>query len=342
LLGHRDGALLLRQLDGLPPGDLQLLHLALPGDAVFLDRALRGDTGAIHRLAGGDLRAFGLLLPIGALPGHVGSLGGALHLELALLGQPRVLELAVDIQGLALGLQVLVPDLDHGVLLDVVANLLPPLDLIGEPGEALRVEGVRGVEELHARLVELGERHRLQLQPVLQEVARHHRLDPLDVLPPLLVHLLHGHLGGDGPKGVDELALDQLLERLRLQRPLAQGPSGGGDGLHPCLDAHVELGDHVHAHAVLGDERLVPAARDLETQGVHVDGHDLVDDRQYEGAAVHDHLLAAQPGAHEGALLGRAEVQPVHEPDHDRHHDGDRDEPEDRRAELCSCHDKPP
>jgi len=44
--------------------------------------------------------------------------------------------------------------LDHGVLLDVVADLLAPLDLLGEPGETLRVEGVGRVEELHRGLVE--------------------------------------------------------------------------------------------------------------------------------------------------------------------------------------------
>ena len=112
-------------------------------DPLLLDRPLRGDAGAVHRLPGADLGALGLLLLVRPLARHVGPLGGALHLELALLGQARVLQLAVDVEGLALGLEVLVPDLDHGVLLDVVADLLAALDLLGEPREALGVEGVR-------------------------------------------------------------------------------------------------------------------------------------------------------------------------------------------------------
>ena len=133
----------------------------------LLDRPLREEARPVHRLPRPDLGALGLLLLLGALAGHVGPLGGALHLELALLGQARVLQLAVDVESLALGLEVLVTHLDHGVLLDVVADLLAALDLLREPGETLGVERVRRIEELHARLIELGQRDGLQLEAIL-------------------------------------------------------------------------------------------------------------------------------------------------------------------------------
>ena len=109
-----------------------------------------------------------------------------------------------------------------------------------------------------------------------------------------------------------------------------------------ALHAHVELARHVDAHAVLGDERALAAARHLEAQRVHVHRDDLVDDRQHERAAVHHHLLAAEAGAHERPLLGRAQVQPVEQPDHDRDDDRDADQGEDELSELGSSHDATP
>ena len=55
---------------------------------------------------------------------------------------------------------------------------LPGEPAHGERGQALGVEGVRGVEELHVGLVETGQRHRLQLEPVLDvEVGTGHGVD---------------------------------------------------------------------------------------------------------------------------------------------------------------------
>ena len=68
----------------------------------------------------------------------------------ALLGEARVLALTVDLERQLLGLEVFVADRDQGVLLDVVALLLAVFDLLGEPRQALGVEGVARVEELHA------------------------------------------------------------------------------------------------------------------------------------------------------------------------------------------------
>src|SRR4029077_16827182 len=99
------------------------LDLTLARDALLVDRALGGDARALHRLARLDLRALRLLLLDGLLARYLGALRRALDLQLAPLLQAGVLELPVDVEGLALGVQVLVPDLDHGVLLDVVSLL---------------------------------------------------------------------------------------------------------------------------------------------------------------------------------------------------------------------------
>ncbi len=135
------------------------------------------------------------------------------------------------------------------------------------------------------------------------------------------------------------LPFDQLLQRVGLHRALAERLGGRGDGVDGRLDADVELGDDVDPHPVLGDERALAAARDLEPQRVHVDRDHLVDDRQHERAAVHHHLLSAEAGAHERPLLGRAQIQPVQEPDDDRDDDRDADEPQDERSELGAGHD---
>jgi hypothetical protein len=172
LLGHRDRPVLLAELHRLALGNLELLDPSLLEDPLLLDGPLRGQPRPVHGLPRPDLGALGLLLLLGALAGDVGPLGGPLHLELPLLGEARVLELPVDLEGLPLGLEVLVAHLDRGVLLDVVPDLLAALDLLGEARQTLGVEGVRRVEVLHRRLVELSEGDRLQLEAVLQEVRR--------------------------------------------------------------------------------------------------------------------------------------------------------------------------
>ena len=143
------------------------LDRALLADALLLDALLAADARRLDRLLGRDLRAFAVLLALRAFGDQLGALAGARDLDLALLAQPRVLALAVDLQAQLLGLEVLVADGDQRVLLDVVALLLAVLDLLGQPRQALGVEGVAGVEELHAGLVELRQRRGFQLQAVL-------------------------------------------------------------------------------------------------------------------------------------------------------------------------------
>ena len=178
----------------------------------------------------------------------------------------------------------------------------------------------------------------LELEPVLQQVRGHGAAHPADIFAALLVQLLHGHLGGHRAQRVDELAFEQLLQRLGLGGALAQRLGGAGDRLGHGLDADIELGDHVDAHAVARDQRLVAAARDLEPERVHVDRDDVVHDRQHEGAAVHHHLLPAHAGAHEGALLAGAKIEPMEQQDDDGDDDRHDHQAENEASEVCARH----
>ena len=100
---------------------------------------------------------------------------------------------------------------------------------LGQARQALGIEGVRRVEELHVGLVGAGERHRLQLEAVLQQVLGDRLLHAPHIVAALLVHLLHRDLGGDRAQHVDELALEQLAQRLRLHGALAQRLRRVGD-----------------------------------------------------------------------------------------------------------------
>ena len=92
---------------------------------------------------------------------------GAAELDLAFLLQPGLFGLALDIQRLLFRLQVARADLDHRVLLDVVAQLAAGLDRLDHGGQTFGIEPVGGVEVLDVGLVDIGDGHGFQLQPVL-------------------------------------------------------------------------------------------------------------------------------------------------------------------------------
>ena len=113
-------------------GDLALLDLFFVDDAGLGERALLGDAGLLGRLAGGDLRLARLLLAERPFAGKLGALDGAADLDLALLLEAGVFALALDLEHAALGFQVLVADLDHRLLFDLVTHLAARLDRLGQ------------------------------------------------------------------------------------------------------------------------------------------------------------------------------------------------------------------
>ena len=324
-------------LDGALALDLALADFPLGGDAGLADGLLVGDPGLLDLLARGDLGALGLRVAQGTLARQLGPLDGAADLDVALLVEAGGLALALDVEGLLLGLEVARADADHRVLLDVVPELAAVLDLADQLGQTFGVEAVRRIEELQVGLVEVGQRHGLELEAVLRQRLGGGGLDALQVDAALLVHLHHGHLGGDRAQRRDELAGQQRVQPLLLHGAPAQRRGGQRDRVPRRRDAHVEVGVDVDAHAVLGDERIVLGAGHAHLQHVHVDRRDVVDDRQHEGAAVDHHPLAHETGADERHLLGGSPVEPVDKVDDDRDRDDRHDQPQDDGPDqLCS------
>jgi hypothetical protein len=253
----------------------------------------------------------------------------ATHLDVAFLFQPRGLAFAFDFERLPLGFQIASADLDHRVLLDVVAQLAPGLDVLHQPGQAFGVEAVRRVEEFEVGLVEIGDGDRFQLEAVLGEGFGSIGLDTCDIVAAPLMHLLHGHFRGDRSDRGDELAGQQRVELFRLHGAASEGCRGDRDGLPGRLYADIEVGLDVDAHAVAGDHGVLPRTHDAHWQHVHVDRCVGVDEGQHEGAAIDHHALAEETGPDERHLLGGAVIEPVDDVDANHDHDDRDDQPED-------------
>ena len=174
----RLAALELGCLDGAAARDLALLDLFLVGDPDLGQAALLRDAGPLGRLGGGDLGFLGLLVPEGPLAGQFGALHGAAHLDLALLFEPGIFALAVDLERPPLGIEVLVADREHGLLLDQVAHLAAGLDRLGQLRQAFGVEGVRRIEMFEPGLVEVDQRDAFEFQPVEAPAPRWHAPAP--------------------------------------------------------------------------------------------------------------------------------------------------------------------
>jgi len=285
-----------------------------------------------------DLGLFSLSVAGRALARQLGPLHGTTNLDISLLLETRGFALAFDIERLALSLEVAGADLDHRLLLDVVAQFPLLLDFLDDARQTFGIEPVGRVEVLQVRLVEVGDRDRLQHEPVLL----HHLLggiaDPLDIGRPLLVHLLHGHLGGHGTQSRDELAGEQGIELVGLKRASAERGRGERDRRLIRLDADVEFRIDIHPHPVARDQRILVGARHRHPQHVHVHRRDVVDDRQHKGATVDHDLFAEEAGADERHFFRGTPIEPVHQVDDDRDHDHRHDEPEEESSDQLPGH----
>ena len=295
----------------------------------------------LGRLVGGDLRLLRLLVAQRPLARQLGALDGAADLHLALLLQPRIFALAVDLQHAALGFEVLVADLDHRLLLDLVAHLAARLDRLGQLRQALGVEGVRRVEMLQAGLVDVDEGDVLQLEAVIGERLGRLLADAHHEMPALFVDLLQRHLRGDLAERGGELAFEEVADAFRMHGAAAERLRGDRDGFAPRLHAQEELGDQVDAHAVARDQRIRFAAAHLDAHDVHVDRRHLVQHRDDEGAAIDDDLFAAEAGPHEGGLHRGAAVEPAQQIGGDHHEDRQHDQPEDDLPQDLVTHRLP-
>ena len=204
LICDRDHAVLLFHLKRAPALDFEPLGFLPAQDILGIDRQLMFDPRPVDGFLGADLRLFGLAFPLRLLQRDFGALLGAPHRNLALLLEAGIFGFFFDRQSLLFRLQVLGADRDLGILLDVVSLLLARLDLFGQPRHAFRVERVGRIEHIDVGLIEIGERHRLELQAVGGERVGHQRFDAADIVAAIFVNLLHGHRRRDGAHRVDE------------------------------------------------------------------------------------------------------------------------------------------
>src|SRR4029077_3719581 len=123
-------------LDRARAFDLLLSGLTLGRDACLGDGLLVGDFRLFDRFACGDLGLFGLGFAQRALARDFGALQGAAHLDVTLLLEAGRLALTLEPRRLPLGLEVPGADLDHRVLLDVVAQFAPGLDVLHQASQA--------------------------------------------------------------------------------------------------------------------------------------------------------------------------------------------------------------
>jgi hypothetical protein len=267
----------------------------------------------------------------GFLGGGLGAGRGGLVGNVALLRQLRFLLLALDLQRLLLGFEILLRDRDLGVADGQVALLPLGLGDARQRGQALGVEGVVGIEILGVGLVEAGERGAFQLQAVQQQVGRHCLLHRLHELGALFLQIGQRHGRRDRAQRVDELGFDQLTQLLGVVGAIAEGLGGECDRLGVRLHADIELDADVDAHAILGDHGVDFLALHLEAQGLQVDPSKRLEHRQHQRAAVQHDLLSPEAGADIGDVLGGPAVEPA-----DDGADGDQaDDPDDHRQADC-------
>ncbi|MGY4369625.1 hypothetical protein ACVW1A_005690 [Bradyrhizobium sp. LB1.3] len=89
------------------------------------------------------------------------------------------------------------------------------------------------------------------------------------------------------------------MELFGLHGAAAERGGRDGHGFAGRLDADIEIGLDVDAHAVTGDHGVLPGAHDAHRLHVHVDRRVVVNERQHERAAVDHDALTEQAGPDE-------------------------------------------
>ena len=197
--------------------------LSFGRDAHLGNLALVFDPGSFNGFARKKRRLFGVLFPLGTFPRQFCPLLRSPEFNLPLLVKTGFFGLAFDVQRLLLSLQIARANLDHRVLLDVVAQLATFLDGLDDGGQAFCIELVGRVEILNVGLVDVRRRDAFQFQAVLVEPFLRHFLDAGDVLVAILMHLLKRHLRRDGAQRRYELARQERMDALGFQCPPAEG-----------------------------------------------------------------------------------------------------------------------
>ena len=137
---------------------------------------------------------------------HFGARARGLVGDVALLAELGLLLGALDLQRELARLEILLRDRHLIVADDDVAVAPPRLGDGLEQGQAFGVEEVFRIEEGDVGLVELGQRHRFELEPVRLHVGLDRGLHMLDEIGALLLQVQQRHGGGDRAQAVDDIS----------------------------------------------------------------------------------------------------------------------------------------
>ena len=136
------------------------------------------------------------------------------------------------------------------------------------------------------------------------------------------VQLFHRHFSGYRTQRINKLTFYQFFQLVGRHGFHTQRLRSGGDALGHRFHAHIKLGHHIYPHAVASNQRLLSRTAHFQPQSVHVHWNNFVQYRQHQRATVHNHLLAAETGAHKRHFFGGAAVQPGE--DQAEHKQGDK------------------
>ena len=179
LLGNRDLPFLLLQLQVPFLGNLGCLDFQVTRDLGSADCAVARHLRFANSLLLGDACGLRLAFRVCALPRDFGLLSGLERLDLLVLADPGLLLVALDLKLSARGLHGRQADRHFRVGIDLRALLLGRCYDLGQLAHADRVECVVLVQRGERRLVEGGQRHGLDAEPVLGEVLRNQHADLL-------------------------------------------------------------------------------------------------------------------------------------------------------------------
>ena len=306
--------------------DLELLAAQLP---------IPLDLGQAHLAFARDPGRLATALRRGLLFRDVGLTRGTRGLDLALLGDRRLLLLLGEEQLAFRGVELALVHRDLGVRFDRRAFLLVGRDDLGEAPHAERVEGVVLVERVERGLIQPGEGDRFEPEAVLSEVLAQHPAHLGGVFRAFVLQALHAVAGRYREHRVHQLALQRLRKLGRAEGLAGQRLGRRRDAVFGRLDPDVELRADVDAQAILGDHRVPPEPLDLELRGAHVDLGHLVQNGERETASVEHHPLPAETGAHQRPFAGCLAVVAIEEENaqaREHEQDDDGEEPDHRRA----------
>ena len=206
-------------------------------------------------------------------------------------------------------LVVFLGDRHRRILFNFVALLGALLRLLRQLGQAFGIKSILGIKEFDRCLIKTGQADRFKFQAIFQQILGDGILHCLNEIGALIEQLVHAHRNRRGAQRIDELVFDQLLQRIGRHGSLPQRLRCIGNAFRTGDDTHEKGGDGVDTQTIERNQAVRSGAGRFELEGIHIDVHDLMEDRKHNGATVHDDLLPAQPRPHKSQLLRSALIK---------------------------------